>query len=191
LYLANRRLTRRYDWDSTRYFPLPMDHAGFVRVNLAGREPRGIVRPGPEYRAVCDELSEALSGVRDVDTDEPIVERIYRVDDLAPAGAPYRDVLPDLVITWRERSAIRSRGIYRAGHGESRWSGSVTRSLRSGNHRDKGWFIAAGRGIEGGSGADSHHITDLVPTVFDWLGAGHRDDFQGKPIAVLCGRRSA
>jgi len=187
-YLAQRRRTRSFDWNATRYFPLPMDHAGYVRINLAGREPRGIVQSGAEYHALCDELREALSAVRDIDTDEPIVERVYRIDDLAPADAPYRNVLPDLVITWHARSAIRSRGIYRRGYGARRWNGSVLPSLRSGNHRDDGWFIAIGRGIERGSQAHGHHIVDLVPTLFAWLGAGGGQAFHGEPIAALCGQ---
>lgn len=191
-YLVNRRLTNTHDWNTTRYFPLDMDHTGYVRINLAGREPRGIVQPGPGYRAVCDELSAALSGVRDIDTDEPIVERVYRVDDLAPDGAPYKDVLPDLVVTWGERSAIRSHGIYRTGHGDIRWNGAgVLPSRRSGNHRSDGWFVAAGPGIEAGSRAEGHHITDLVPTVVHWIGARQGTDFHGKPIPALCGRESA
>ena len=44
-YIANRRLTRNRDWNATRYFPLAMDHAGYMRINLAGREPNGIVDP--------------------------------------------------------------------------------------------------------------------------------------------------
>jgi predicted AlkP superfamily phosphohydrolase/phosphomutase len=164
-----------------------MDHAGFVRINLGGREPRGIVRSGREYDDLCDELREALSQVRDVDTDEPIAERVYRIDEIAPSAAPYRNVLPDLVVTWRARSAIASRGIYRAGYGERRWNGGALPSLRSGNHRDHGWFMAVGRGIEGGGRADGHHIVDLVPTVFDWLGAEVGSDFHGKPIPALCG----
>ena len=186
-YRVNRRLTKQYDWSATRYFPLVMDHAGYIRINLAGREPRGIVQPGAEYRAECDELSEAWSNVRDIATDERIVERIYRLEDLAPVGAPYRDGLPDLVITWGRQSAIRSRGVYRPGHDAIRWEDNgVLPSLRSGNHRSKGWFIAVGRGIESGSHMGGHHISDLAPTVVQWLGTARGHDFHGMPIPALC-----
>jgi predicted AlkP superfamily phosphohydrolase/phosphomutase len=190
-HLVNRRLTNSHDWKRTRYFPLDMDHAGYLRINLAGREPQGIVRPDREYHALCDELTDALSGMRDIDTDEAIVARIYRVGDLAPESAPFRDVLPDLVVTWGERSAIRSRGVRRIGHGEIRWSGAgALPSLRSGNHRSEGWFVAVGPGIEPGRRAEGHHITDLVPTVMHWIGAGGGKGFQGRPIPALCGERS-
>ena len=190
-YLENRRRTKWFDWSTTRYFPLDMDHAGYVRINLVGREPRGIVRPGSDYRAVCDELADALAQVRDFDTGEAIVERVYRLDELAPDGAPYKQVLPDLVITWADRSAIGSHGVYRAGHGEVRWNGErVLPSLRSGNHRGQGWFVAAGRDIDGGGRAEGHHIVDLVPTVFEWIGERRGQDVHGTPIPALCGRRA-
>ena len=186
-YRVNRRLTKRHDWSATRYFALPMDHAGYMRVNLAGREPCGIVQPGPEYRALCDELREALLSVRDITTDEPIVERVYRVEDLAPAAAPHRDRLPDLVVTWGRQSAIRSRGIYRPGYGAIRWNDNgVLPSLRSGNHRGNGWFIALGPGIEAGSRVPGHHISDVAPTVLRWLGTARENDGHGKPIPPLC-----
>lgn len=189
-HLVNRRLTNSRDWTTTRYFPLDMDHAGYVRINLAGREPRGIVQPGREYQALCDELSEALASVRDIDTDEAIAARIYRVPELAPEPAPFRDVLPDLVVTWGERSAIRSCGVRRPGHGEIRWPGTgVLPSFRSGNHGNEGWFVAVGSGIGAGCRAEGHHIIDLAPTVMQWLGAGGGRGFQGRPIPALCGER--
>jgi predicted AlkP superfamily phosphohydrolase/phosphomutase len=191
-YLVNRRLTDEHDWKTTRFFPLDMDHAGYVRINLLGRELQGIVEPGPDYEALCDELSHVLSDVRDVDTDLSIVDRVYRVADLAPERAPYRDVLPDLVVTWGERSAIRSHGIRRKGRGEIRWNrNGVLPSLRSGNHRGQGWLVAVGSGIAAESRAEGHHITDLVPTVTNWIGGGGTKDFHGRPIPALCGRESS
>jgi predicted AlkP superfamily phosphohydrolase/phosphomutase len=185
---VNRRRTRRHDWSATRYFPLVLDHAGYLRINLAGREPRGIVQPGADYRGLCDELSDALSNVRDMASDEPIVERVYRLDDLAPSGASHRDALPDLVITWGGPSAIRSPGLYRPGHGAIRWDGNgVLPSLRCGNHTSQGWCIAVGPGIDEGTRVSGHHIADLAPTVLEWLGTTRQPDLHGQPIAALCG----
>ncbi|MDH3690923.1 MAG: alkaline phosphatase family protein [Gammaproteobacteria bacterium] len=184
--LRNRHYTREFDWSRTRCFPLKMDHAGYLRINVKGREPRGIVKPGQEYTDLCNEIREAFLGLRDLDTNEPIVNEIYQVDDLAPPGAPYRDLLPDLVVVWSGVSAIRSKGIYSKRSGEIRWNtdGRIP-SLRSGNHRSSGWFVAAGDGIEPGTRADGYHIIDLVPTVYQWIGAEQAHDFQGNPISAL------
>ena len=66
-----------YDWDRTRAFAVPTDQHGMVRINLAGREARGIV-PAERYAATCDELSEALLGTCDADG-RPLVRRILRL----------------------------------------------------------------------------------------------------------------
>ncbi len=176
-----------FDWNTTRYFPLPMDHAGYFRINVKGREPEGIVEPGLEYETVCRELEAAFRSFHDIETGKPIVDKVYRMDDLAPREAPYREVLPDLVITWRDISAIQSPGIHSEKYGEIRWdTGGKLPSGRSGNHQEKGWFVAVGDGITPATRAEEHRTIDLVPTVFQWLGAEPGQDFQGKPIPVLC-----
>lgn len=174
-----------FDWKTTRYFGLPMDHAGYFRINLQGREPEGVVIPGPEYEAVCRELEEALRSFRDIETGQSIVDRVYRLDDLAPAGAACRDVLPDLVVTWRGVSAIQSRGLISEKFGEIRWETGKLPSGRAGNHWANGWFVAAGQGITPASRVEGHRTIDLVPTVFNWLGAGPDETFQGEPIPAL------
>jgi predicted AlkP superfamily phosphohydrolase/phosphomutase len=177
-----------FDWQTSRCVPLSMDHAGYVRINLKGRERRGIVAPGAEYQAVCDQVKAAFLGFRDIRTGQRIAERVYHVDELAPREAPYRDTLPDLLITWGERSAIDSPGIRSDEHGEIRWEPpGLLPSGRSGNHRGQGWFVAAGEGIQPGTRADGHRLVDLVPTVYHWLGLEQQVGFQGQPIPPLCG----
>ncbi|HEX6106494.1 MAG TPA: hypothetical protein VFZ26_12990, partial [Gemmatimonadales bacterium] len=176
---------RMFDWRTTRAFPLPMDHAGYIRVNLRGREPEGIVEPGPEYTALCDELAEGFGSFRDLATGRPIVRRVHRLAELAPEAAPARDRLPDLVIEWSDVSPIRSPGIASARYGELRWSpADRLPSGRAGNHRPQGWFIASGPGIARGT-VTGHHIRDLVPTACRWLGANLGDALRGRPITGL------
>jgi predicted AlkP superfamily phosphohydrolase/phosphomutase len=45
---------KMYDWSRTRYFALPMDLNGYIRLNVKGREAEGIVDPS-EIDAVCAE----------------------------------------------------------------------------------------------------------------------------------------
>lgn len=178
---------RMFDWSSTRAFPLPMDHAGYLRLNLRGREPQGIVAPGAEYDALCTELAEAFMSFRDIESGRPIVERVLRLDQLAPPDAPYRDGLPDLLITWSDVSAIGSRGIHSPTYGELRLDpqGRLP-SGRAGNHRGHGWFIAAGPGVPAGGRLEGHSTLDLAPTALHWLGANVPAAMQGRPIEALC-----
>ncbi|HUF36284.1 MAG TPA: alkaline phosphatase family protein [Gemmatimonadales bacterium] len=175
-----------FDWRTTRAFPLPMDHAGYVRVNLRGREPEGIVEPGAEYAALCDELAAGFESFRDLDSGRPIVRRVHRLADLAPDDAPARSRLPDLVIEWGDVSPSESGGIVSPRYGEIRWTPAHRiPSGRAGNHRPHGWFVAAGPGIPAGATTPEHHIRDLVPSVCRWLGVNLGDTLQGRPIAGL------
>ena len=161
-----------FDWRTTGAFPLPMDHAGYIRINLRGREPAGIVEPGAAYAALCDELADGLESFRDIASGRPIVRRVHRLAEL-PGDPPARHRLPDLVVEWADVSPIGSPGIVSPRYGEMRWSpAGRLPSGRAGNHRAHGWFVAAGPGIPAGATAEERDIRDLVPTVWRWLGAG-------------------
>lgn len=172
-----------FDWGQTRYFPVPMDSAGYLRINLAGREPRGIVQGDAEYDAVCQELEQALLSFRDLDSGERIVDEVLRLDDLAPKDAPYRDRLPDLVVTWRD--VPPGRGIRSEEFGGLLWNPPTFPSGRAGNHRDGGWLAATGAGIPSGRSIERCSVLDLVPTVFHWLGTPPDECFQGRAVPVL------
>jgi predicted AlkP superfamily phosphohydrolase/phosphomutase len=176
--------TRMYDWRTTRAFPLPMDHAGYVRINLRGREPQGIVA-AEDYGALCEEITQGFLGFRDAVSGRPIVRRVHRLDDLAPPDAAARHRLPDLVIEWDDvppgaAPVIRSERL-----GELQWSSPRLPSGRAGNHRPDGWFVATGPGITEGRTAGTHPIVDLVPTVYRWLGLEPDPALAGQPIPEL------
>src|SRR5690606_4074010 len=175
---------RMFDWKTTRFFPLPMDHAGYLRINLRGREAAGVVEPGAEYDALCAELSELLSSLRDADTGEPIVRDVVRAWADAPDGAPGRALLPDLVVRWAGPTAGATRKL--ASTMLPGFSYDVPPDLpsgRSGNHTDRAWFIARGPGVPaGGRAAGEHHIVDLVPTALHHLGVPAPPEFEGTAI---------
>jgi predicted AlkP superfamily phosphohydrolase/phosphomutase len=176
---------RMFDWSTTQCLPLPMDHAGYLRLNVIGREPEGIVEPGAEYDSLCAELEEALRSWRDLEADEPVVAEVIRAYREAPAQARYRDRLPDLIVTWRARSAIDSKGVASPEFGEVRLPdrGRLP-SGRAGNHTSRGWFVGAGPGIRPGQ-VEGHHILDLLPTLLTWLGVEPPGHLQGRPIESL------
>jgi predicted AlkP superfamily phosphohydrolase/phosphomutase len=93
---------RWVDWDRTTVFAIPGLYTGFLRVNLRGREPRGIVDPA-DYAALLDRVEADLRLVVDGLTGEPAVERITRSADAFGGGIPQR--LPDLFVEWRLASS--------------------------------------------------------------------------------------
>lgn len=177
---------RMYDWGSTRYFALPTDHNGYIRINLAGREKDGIVAKGDLPR-VYDEIRRGLMSFRDLETGEPIVSEVVCTDDVVSPDAPRRAGLPDMVVRWTDRlSTAEVEGVVSDRYGEIRWDkGTRFPSGRSGNHTHHGWYVARGPGLEPGLSDETGDIADLIPTAFRWLGLPMPEDFVGRPLQSL------
>lgn len=175
---------RMFDWSSTTDFPLPMDHAGYWRINLAGRERQGIVPPGAAYDERCAELAELILSLHDADTGEPLAAAVTRPWQEAPA-AEQRDLLPDLLVGWAGPCATRVR---RVGSTLLQgWSWPVPPRLpsgRSGNHLGHGWLIAAGPDVVPGAASTGHDILDLVPTAAARLGLAPDPAWEGRPLPL-------
>lgn len=163
---------RMHDWSRTRCFALPSDLGGYIRINLRGRERRGIVEPGAEYDRLCEHLAEGFLSLRDLESGAPVVDAVDRVDRAIAVTAPARPWLPDLVVRWGPLAARDLVGVRSAGHGEIRWlRGRRLTSGRSGNHRPTGWLVATGPGIATGVANRAYRAEDLAGTILSWLGA--------------------
>jgi len=174
-----------YDWSSTRFFALPLDLNGYVRVNLKGREARGIVEPGAELEELLQELTEDFESLRDLRDGAPVVSQVDRVDELVGADTPRRSLLPDLIVRWTDRSVRGSPGVS-SRYGEVRWDPAAPLpSGRSGNHVQGGWLIGAGPGIGRATLPSPVGIVDLTATLLDWMGAPIPDHLEGRPVHAL------
>ncbi len=73
---------------------------GQIWINLRGREPQGAVGSGREYQEVCDALIRELqSHWLDPLTQEPVVERVFKRDDIY--AGEYLFKAPDLITVYR------------------------------------------------------------------------------------------
>jgi predicted AlkP superfamily phosphohydrolase/phosphomutase len=176
---------RMCDWPNTRYFPLPMDLTGLLRINLRGREREGIVAPDAEYAALCAELESFFRSLGDDETGAPVVADVIRAYADSPPGATHRDGQPDLVLKWRE---TRTRDVRQLGSsGLPTFKCEVPRYLpsgRSGNHRPLGWFVASGAGLTAGRRLETCDIVDLAPTARQGLGLEPDPQLHGRPLPL-------
>jgi len=162
--------TGRADWSRTKAVSLTADVHGYVRINVRGREARGIVEPGEEYDRVCAQIAEGLLSFVDSDTGESVVQEVARIDQLFPAGWR-RDALPDLIVRWAASPCANTRAIESPRFGRIAWpTPGKNPNARSGNHTADGFVVAVGDGIEPGSSIDADaHILDLPPTILALL----------------------
>ncbi len=187
--LANRVLeftsARKHDWQRTPWFVLPSDVSGFLRLNLQGREARGIVAQGEEARALEDRLIEAFSQIEDLNG-RPIVAKIERVNELVAESDRFRRYLPDLLLNWNSIKSNETAGLRLNGRRIARWpSGQPFDSGRSGNHATEGWFAAVGPGLSRQTDPVLHDIDAIVPTVYGWLGLEPPPQIVGKALNRL------
>jgi len=134
------------------------DVYGGIRVNVAGREPRGSIRPGEEYDAFCETLTRDLLTFVNLETGRPLVRRVLRSADLYP-GARLSD-LPDLLVEWDRDAPIRRISSPKTGVIEGVFPGR-----RTGDHKPEGLFFAFGPGIVPGAIEEVVPITAFAPTI--------------------------
>jgi predicted AlkP superfamily phosphohydrolase/phosphomutase len=162
------------DWPRTTAFAIPSSYTGLIRVNLRGREPEGIVVPGPEYEELLDRLEADLLALRDPETGEPAVARVGRTGELFGGGPP--DWLPDLFVVWRPHSRL----IARLSHPKAELQQDRPDFLRDNDHTDVGFLAAAGPSIGSRGRLAPIAGIDLAPTLLSAAG--------GRPSSTMGGR---
>ncbi len=169
-------------WPRMKAFALPSFSEGYIRINLKGREPNGIVDPS-EYDAVCQEITEQLYQLKDSRTGETMVQNVVRTRT-SPTDSDPKLPDADLVIIWQDKCAsdtVESPEIGRIG---------PIPFNRTGSHRSDGFLAVAGPDIQPGSTLPFGHSLDLAPTLLTLLDAPIPDSCEGKSLinqpAVVC-----
>jgi predicted AlkP superfamily phosphohydrolase/phosphomutase len=169
------------DWSRTEAFVAFCDLDGYIRINLRGRERDGIVSR-EQYGPLCERIAAGLRSFRDADTGEPLVSEIGFAEQLFEDG-PMRKHLPDIIVRWNPTAAASHRIIVSPEFGSMAWPTPGRNPLgRSGNHRRRGFLIAAGEPFSNGLLPAEAHIIDLAPTALDLLGVRRPGSFQGRSL---------
>lgn len=151
------------DWSRTRLFRLPSVGNSYLRVNLAGREPAGIVSPGAPYAALLSAIAEQFRALVNPATGERAVEDVY-----FPATqfrGPRATELPDVAIVWNPRSPINAVASDVIGTIAGR-----QRSDRSGNHRPEGFALFRGPSFAPGHAERQGDARQLAPVILKRFG---------------------
>ncbi len=162
------------DWSKTRAWGSG-GYYGRVFLNVAGREPQGII-PQADYERVRDELAEALKSIpapdgRAIGTVAFKPEKVYR---------EVKNIPPDLIVyfgnlDWRAVGSLGLGGIY---------TFENDTGPDDANHAQYGMFILCDPAHEGGGKRTEAHIMDIAPTVLDLMGLPVPRDMNGKVIKI-------
>ena len=174
----------RVDWKRTKAFVYPMQFpsAGIV-INVKGRQPSGVVKPGNEYEELRSNIIEQLLDVVDPQTNGKVVKSAFRREDIYH-GEHVKNA-PDVVFLTNEG--------YEAFQDPNRELENLfnpvdedTLDRFSGLHRMEGIFFAYGRQFCENMRADNLNIIDVLPTILYSMGVAIPNDVDGKiPLNVF------
>jgi predicted AlkP superfamily phosphohydrolase/phosphomutase len=165
LELAARLELRGVQWDRTKAFMMPNDDAGYLRLNLRGRERDGIVEP-KEVEPLLEKITNGLLTFRNSDG-SPAIRKIWRLSELGYPG-PCHDQLPDLVLQWNERVVSPLVGVRSTQFGEILSPGWGTG--RTGCHTGEAWALVVPGRSRIKTTIASPHIIDVAQTICTVLG---------------------
>ncbi len=167
------------DWSRTKAYSC--GDFGQIALNLQGREQFGSVAPA-DYETVRNEVITALQELRDPETNERVVDKIYRREEIY--FGPYADTAPDIIFFMKNYSysPSRSLGLHSNALMEPHHLG---KSGNSGTHAMDGIIIAHGPFINKGVSLNQANLIDLTPTVLYAMGLPILDDMDGQVLTQL------
>ncbi|OGE23939.1 MAG: hypothetical protein A3J42_08255 [Candidatus Dadabacteria bacterium RIFCSPHIGHO2_12_FULL_53_21] len=162
------------DWDRTTAFSIPVSYTSFIRVNLKGREPHGIVEPGSEYHAIVDRIVRELYKLIDPATGKPAVVSVNKTVEIFNC-APH-EYLPDIFVEWKP-----GRFMELVRHPDAELRQKKPEFFRRSDHSSHGFFALSGPSVKKCGKIDDIEVLDIAPTFLSLL---------GEPIpAVMAGNK--
>jgi predicted AlkP superfamily phosphohydrolase/phosphomutase len=162
------------DWSRTRAWG-DGGYYGRIFLNVAGREPQGIIPP-EEYEACRDELAEAIRRIPAPDG-SPLNTRVFKPEAIY---RQVRNAAPDLIVYfddlgWRSVGSFGFDGIY---------TFENDTGPDDANHAQDGVLIYTPPEKNlGGRRLPKHNLIDFAPTVLDLFGLPVPADWQGKKLS--------
>jgi predicted AlkP superfamily phosphohydrolase/phosphomutase len=170
-------LPQPVNWSKTRAYTSVRSTGEGISVNLAGREPEGIVDRA-EFDRLRDDVAERVGSFVDRRTGQRPVGRIWRREEIFKGR--YADLAPDLLL---EPAPLYSLTHAKAKVEKADWM--------SGDHRVEGVLAAAGASVNGRSFPESARLVDLAPTILAAVGAPPSVHHSGSVLHALVGRQAA
>jgi predicted AlkP superfamily phosphohydrolase/phosphomutase len=167
------------DWSRTRAYALGF---GGIYINRKGREPKGIVEPGPEQEALKHEIADQIKSWADPADGAPVLHAVYLNEQIF--HGPEAGNAPDLYLgfnrgygaSWQTALGAAPKGPL-VDENEKKWSGShlVDPSLVPG-------IFFTNRKVT----LHNPTLYDIAPTILRFAGLSDarlaQEDLDGKPL---------
>lgn len=154
------------NWEKTKAMVLQRPIYGALYVNVAGRQPGGLVQPGAEYNSVLSDLKKRFSQLKNPDTGKKVFEQVVTPVELL--GLKNDE---DALERFGELMLIPNTG-HRVSLSLSEKREQIDRTpegaMNGAAHHPDGMYILKGQNIKSGTTVDGH-IVDIAPTLYTWL----------------------
>ena len=172
------------DIDFTNTLAYSEDVRGNIWINLKGRQREGMVDPG-EYERVREEIIRLLKELRDPQTGEHLVDRVFRREDLY--HGEFLSGAPDIIFT---QPADAYKHMLRRSRTDRDSMSSYIETLPeseieiwpTSSHTLDGIFLLRGTGVNRGTWIDGARIIDVAPTILYLMGLPIPSDMDGSVI---------
>jgi predicted AlkP superfamily phosphohydrolase/phosphomutase len=163
------------DWSRSKAYAV--GNVGQVYMNVRGREPQGILEPGPELERETERLRSELAALKQPDSGKPIAREVVRGSDLFKGGRVAE--APDLLLVPYDFTC------WAFAQNEFATSQWLTRphDNRNGHHRMEGVIGVAGAGAARGVQIDAS-ILDIASTVLSLLGVPLPSYLDGRVLSA-------
>ncbi len=166
--------SQNIDWSRTRAYSV--GNIGQIFLNVRGREPQGIVDPGPEYEstraALIEQLGRELVHPKD---GRSLADHIYLREEIY--HGPFLEEMPDLLVM------PRNLEFQAAGLSEFLSNQVAEPSfIYSGGHRMEGALLMRGAPIRAKAQLPSARLVDLLPTILYLMDVPLLKDFDGRVL---------
>jgi predicted AlkP superfamily phosphohydrolase/phosphomutase len=165
------------DWQRTQVSCIPNANEGYLRVNLRGREPLGIVEHGASCTELLSGLEAEMRKLRNPANGCAAAHQVFLIDEVFPGTE--RRHLPDLVVAWDPDARLLAEMDAPSAGTVTGPAGYQTSPFYTGNHRPNAFVLARGPGIPANERLEQGHIVDLAPTVLAILGVDPPPHFEG------------
>lgn len=168
------------DWSRSRAVSEAEAGSSWIRLNLEGREPEGIV-PASEREALLAEITADIEALIDPATGEPAALAVVPIDEIAPGTRMAQ--MPELLVRWKPGKRI-SRVIHPRVGAIDDGGGAYART----EHDGSGFLVAAGPRIAAGeppAGTRAPNEFDIAPTVLHLFGCPIPAAMQGEVLDWL------
>jgi predicted AlkP superfamily phosphohydrolase/phosphomutase len=169
------------DWSQSRAFACGKE--GNIFVNLAGRDPHGIVNPGKEYDNLLDDIASELGKLRDPVSGDAVVSSVSRPGEAF--NGPAIEFAPDLIVDWKECAYMTTET--GSNDGEvfvERWRKGMSWPT-TGSHRYDGVLFASGPSIARGLNIGPITHFDLLPTWLSLLDQPTSEGLKGRVLTEM------